>query len=138
MITTGYFPGNFTKSVEQSFHYLWIAASLINLYLHRYLHIFPVHFHLNHSKSYSCSQVYIIIGIYYIMSLLLPCFTCRLEIMETDNAELISCRLIWLSRAGKIICTVVSCTYRVPEVVLRRMKCSVPSIFISSSLCSLL
>ena len=56
----GCFPGNFRKSVEQSF--LCEAASVISLYLHRYLHIFPIHFHLNYSKSYGCSQLYIIIG----------------------------------------------------------------------------
>ena len=75
------FTGNFPKSKEQSIHYLWTAASVISLYLHRYLQIFPIHFLLNHRKSYSCSQVYITIGIYYITLLLLLCFTCRLEIM---------------------------------------------------------
>ena len=39
------------------------------------------------------------------------------------------------NRAGKIRHTVVSCTYRVPEVVLRRMKYRVPKIFISSYQC---
>ena len=37
-------------------------------------------------------------------------------------------------RAGKIRRTVVSCAYRVPEVVLRRTKYRVPKIFISSYL----
>ena len=36
------------------------------------------------------------------------------------------------NRAEKIRHTVVSCTYRVPEVVLRRMKYRVPKIFMSS------
>ena len=53
----------------ESFCYLWTAASVISLYLHRYLHIFPTHFHLNHSKSNGCSQVYIIIGIYHVTSI---------------------------------------------------------------------
>ena len=48
--------GNDPKSVEQSFRYLWTAASVISLYSHRYLHVFPVHFHLNQSKSYGCSR----------------------------------------------------------------------------------
>ena len=38
-------------------------------------------------------------------------------------------------RAGKIRHTVVSCAYRVPEVVLRRTKYRVPKVFISSYLC---
>ena len=29
------------------------------------MHIFPIYFHLNHNKSYSCYQVYIKIGIYH-------------------------------------------------------------------------
>ena len=47
------------------------------------MYIFLVHFHLNHSKSCSYSQLYIIIGIYHITLLLLLCFTCGLEIMQT-------------------------------------------------------
>ena len=46
--------------------------------------------------------------------------------------------IIWIfchRRARKIRCTVVSCAYRVPEVVSRRMKYCVPKIFISSYLC---
>ena len=35
---------------------------------HRYLHYFPIHFHLNHSKSHSWSRVYVIIGIYYLVA----------------------------------------------------------------------
>ena len=30
---------------------MWTAASVISRYLHRYLHIFPIHFPLNHSKT---------------------------------------------------------------------------------------
>ena len=58
-------------------------------YLHRYLYIFPIHFHLTHSKSYCCCQVYTIIWIYHNTLLLLLCFTCRLELMYIDNADLI-------------------------------------------------
>ena len=47
------------------------AAFVVSLYLQRYLNIFSIH----------CSQVYIIIGIYYFTLLLSPCFTGRLEIM---------------------------------------------------------
>ena len=65
------------------------AASVISLYLYKYLHILPIHFHLNHSKSYGCSQVYVIIGMYHIALVLLLCRTCTLEIMQTDNADLI-------------------------------------------------
>ena len=78
--TTVAFLGIFPKSVEQLFCYLW-TASVISLYLHKYLHIFPIHFHLNHSISYGCFQVYIIIGIYHITLLILLYFTCRLETM---------------------------------------------------------
>ena len=69
--------------------YLWTTASVISLCLHRYLHIFPIHFHINHSKSYCCSQVYIIIEIdisYYLNFTLFyidlkPCIL----IMQTDT-----------------------------------------------------
>ena len=57
--------------------------------LHRYLHIFPVHFYLNHSESYGYSQVNIIIGIHHITLLVLLCFTCRLEIMQIGISRLI-------------------------------------------------
>ena len=40
-------------------------------------------------KCYCCSQLYIIIGIYYVAVLLSLCFTCRLQIMQNDNADLI-------------------------------------------------
>ena len=83
-LVRGCFPGSFPKYVEQSFPYLWTDASVISLYLHRDLHIFPIHFHLNYSKSYGCSQVYMIIGLYHIILLLLLCFTCRFDIMQTD------------------------------------------------------
>ena len=69
--------------------YLRTAASVISLYLHRYLHIFPVHFYLNHSESYGYSQVNIIIGIHRIILLVLLCFTCRLEIMQIGISRLI-------------------------------------------------
>ena len=69
--------------------YLRTAASVISLYLHRYLHIFPVHFYLNHSESYGYSQVNIIIGIHHIILLVLLCFTCRLEIMQIGISRLI-------------------------------------------------
>ena len=69
--------------------YLRAAASVISLYLHRYLHIFPVHFYLNHSESYGYSQVNIIIGIHHIILLVLLCFTCRLEIMQIGISRLI-------------------------------------------------
>ena len=36
---------------------MWTTTSAISLYLHRSLHIFPIHFHLNCGKSYGCSQV---------------------------------------------------------------------------------
>ena len=88
----GCFSRNFPKSVKQSFRYIWTAASVINLYLYRYLHIFLVHFHLNHSKSYGCSQVRIIIEIYHITLLFLLFSTYRPEIMSTDNGDLILCR----------------------------------------------
>ena len=67
----GCFPVTFPKSVKESFRYLRTAASVIGLYLHKYLHIFPIHCHLNNSESYRCSQVYIISGIYHIALLLL-------------------------------------------------------------------
>ena len=73
------FPRNFPKFVEWSFRYLWTAASVISLYIHRYI---PVHFHLNNTKSYGCSQLYIIIGIYHITLLISLRFTCRLDIMH--------------------------------------------------------
>lgn len=54
---------NFLKFAEQLFCYLWTAASLINLDLHRYFYIFRIHFNFSQSKSDSCSQVYVLIGI---------------------------------------------------------------------------
>ena len=83
------FLGNFPKSLEQLLRYLCTGASVISLYLHRYFHIFPIHSHLNHTKSYGCFQVYIIIAICHSTLLLLLYFTCRIEKMQTDNAELI-------------------------------------------------
>ena len=83
----GCFLWNFPKYVEQSFCYYRTAAPLMNLYLHRYQHIFPINFHLHYRKSYGCSEVYIIIGICHIDLLLLLCFTCRLEIMQNNNTD---------------------------------------------------
>ena len=54
---------------------------IISIYLPGHLHIFPVHFNLNHSKSYGSSQMYIIIGVYHIILLLLFCVACRPEIV---------------------------------------------------------
>ena len=59
------FPRNFSKSTEYLLCYLCVGAPLIGLYLHRYLRIYRIHFHLNHTKSHDCSQVYVTIGIYY-------------------------------------------------------------------------
>ena len=59
----GCFPRNFPKFQEQLFCYLWTAISGVSLYLHRYFPIFPIHVHLNDSKSYGCSQVSLVIGI---------------------------------------------------------------------------
>ena len=75
----GCFPSNIPKFAEKLFSCLRTAVSVINLYLHRYLRIFPIHFHLNHSKSHGCSHVYMITEIYYITLMLLLCFTCRIE-----------------------------------------------------------
>ena len=43
----GCFPRNFSKFAKQSFCYMRIAALVDSLCLHRYLHIFPIHFYLN-------------------------------------------------------------------------------------------
>ena len=79
----GCFPRNFLKFAEQSFRYMWAAASAISLYLRINLCIFPTHFHLNHSKSYRCSHLYNKIWIYYIY-----CF------YFVSHADLKWCRLI--------------------------------------------
>ena len=69
------------QNLPNSHSITYNSSSVICLYLRRYLHIFLIHFHLSHSKSYRCSQMYIIFEICYITLLLSFCFTCRLEIM---------------------------------------------------------
>ena len=54
------FSWEFSKICTTVILLLWTAASVINLYLHRYLLIFPIYFNLSHSKSYGCSLVYVI------------------------------------------------------------------------------
>ena len=81
----GCFPKNFSKFTEQLFCYLWTVAPVISLHLHRFLHICPIRFHLNHSKSHGWSEGYFISGIFSITLLLLLCFTCKFDIVQTGT-----------------------------------------------------
>ena len=100
---------NFTKTkfAETLFSYLRTAASVIHLYFHKYLHIPPIHFNLNQSKSHRWSQANVIILAmrfrWIITLLLLLCLRCRLETMSADNTNLIKLRPIQLSAHRLII-----------------------------------
>ena len=85
-------PGNFLKFAAQLF-----SASVSGPYLHSYLHILPIHFHLNYRKSQFLSDVchksscelLLNIAIYYTTLLLLFCLMYRLKIIQTDKTDLI-------------------------------------------------
>ena len=76
---------NFTKTkfAETLFSYLRTAASVIHLYFQKYLHIPPIHFNLNQSKSHRWSQANVII--------------LAMRFHQTYNTDLIKLRPIQLS-----------------------------------------
>ena len=76
---------NFTKTkfAETLFSYLRTAASVIHLYFQKYLHIPPIHFNLNQSKSHRWSQANVII--------------LAMRFRQTYNTDLIKLRPIQLS-----------------------------------------